>query len=208
MSVFPTFRQYTSWYTAEQPPGYSNTRIELEKAGSSWRKGCDKRRWSEHRMLCGVVKGRAKQLSAAHNADDVASYADAAAALDLEYKMKPSAYFTKYLKKKGNKAAAESDSSSGQAAAAQAAAAAGAAGRRHKRQQVQGKGGTQKGRRSSSRRVGGLGLAAALLGPAKGASVKRMPYVVTLCEVQDASLLGCSSSCTGTVAGAGSSSRA
>jgi hypothetical protein len=140
MSAFSTFRQYTSWYTAEQPPGYSHTRIELEKAGSSWRKGCDKRRWSDHRMLWGAVKGRAKQLTAAHNADDVASYADAAAALDLEHKMKPSAYFSKYLKKKGSKAAAESDSRSGQAAAAQAAAAAGAAGRRHKRQQVQGEG--------------------------------------------------------------------
>jgi hypothetical protein len=135
MSAFSTFRQYTSWYTAEQPRGYSHTRIELEKAGSSWRKGCDKRRWSDHRMLWGVVKGRAKQLTAAHNADDVASYADAAAALDLQHMMKPSAYFSKYLKKKGSKAAAESDSSSGQAAAA-----AGAAGRRHKRQQVQGKG--------------------------------------------------------------------
>ena len=139
MSAFSTFREYTSWFTAEQPPGYSHTRIELEKAGSSWRKGCDKRRWSDHRMLWGVVKGRAKQLTAAHNADDVASYADAAAALDLQHKMKPSAYFSKYLKKKGSKAAAESDSSSGQAAAAQAAAAA-AAGRRHKRQQVQGEG--------------------------------------------------------------------
>jgi hypothetical protein len=87
----------------------------------------------------GVVEGRAKQLTAAHNADDVASHEDAAAALDLEYKMKPSTYFNKYMKKKGSKAAAKSDSSSGQAAAAQAVAAA-AAGRRHKRQQVQGEG--------------------------------------------------------------------
>jgi hypothetical protein len=143
MSAFSTFRQYTSWYTDEQAPGYSQTRIELEKVGSSWRKGCDKRRWSDHRMLWGVVKGRAKQLTAAHSADDIASYADAAAALDLEYKMKPSAYFTKYLKKKGTKVAAESDSSSGLAAAGQAAAAAGAArpGRpKRRRQQVQGEG--------------------------------------------------------------------
>jgi hypothetical protein len=128
MSTFTSFSIFTSWFT-EQPPGFSQTRLELEKARDfSWRKGCDKRRWSDYRMLWGVVKGRAKELTAAASADDVASYADAATALDLQYKIKPSAYFTQFLKKKGSKAAV-SDSSSGQAAAGQAAAGRAAAGR-------------------------------------------------------------------------------
>jgi hypothetical protein len=110
--------------------------MELEKASKySWRKGCDKRRWSDHRKLWGVVKGRAKLLTAADSADDIASYTEAATALDIEYRMKPSAYFNKYLKPKGSKVAAESDSSSGQAAAGQAAA--GCVRPKRRRQQVQ-----------------------------------------------------------------------
>jgi hypothetical protein len=116
MSTFSSFSSFTSWFTA-QPTGFSQSRLQLEKARDfSWRKGYDKRRWSDYRMLWSVVKGRAKQLTAAASADDVASYADAAAALDLQYNLRPSAYFTQYLKKKGSKAAV-SDSSSGQAAA-------------------------------------------------------------------------------------------
>ncbi len=137
MSTFNSFSHYTSWYTAEQPAGYSHTRMELEKASEySWRKGCDKRRWSDHRKLWRVVKGKAKLLTAADSADDIASYTEAATALDIEFRMKPSAYFNKYLKPKGNKVAAQSDSSSGQAAA-------GAARRvrpKRRRQQAQEKG--------------------------------------------------------------------
>jgi hypothetical protein len=125
MSTFSSFSSFTSWFTA-QPTGFSQSQLQLEKARDfSWRKGYDKHRWSDYRMLWSVVKGRAKQLTAAASADDVASYADAAAALDLQYNLnllsEISAYFTQYLKKKGSKAAV-SDSSSGQAAAGQAAA--------------------------------------------------------------------------------------
>jgi hypothetical protein len=120
MSTFSSFSSFTSWFTA-QPTGFSQSQLQLEKARDfSWRKGYDKHRWSDYRMLWSVVKGRAKQLTAAASADDVASYADAAAALDLQYNLnllsEISAYFTQYLKKKGSKAAV-SDSSSGQAAA-------------------------------------------------------------------------------------------
>jgi hypothetical protein len=124
MNHFGSFSQYCSWYNGV-PPGYSQTRLELENARDfSWRKGCDKRRWSDYRMLWGAVASKAQQLTAQGSTADITSYAQAAAALDYEHKMKPCSYFTQYLKRRG-KAAIES-SSSGQPAGGHSASKRGA----------------------------------------------------------------------------------
>ena len=115
MSTFSSFSSFTSWFTA-QPTGFSQSQLQLEKARDfSWRKGYDKRRWSDYRMLWGAVCSRAKDLTAAGSAADITNYADAAAALDLQHKMKPCTYFTQFLKKRGSRVAANGDSSSGEA---------------------------------------------------------------------------------------------
>jgi hypothetical protein len=124
MNTFGSFSQFCSWYNGV-PPGYSQTRLELENAREfSWRKGCDKRRWSDYRMLWGAVASKAQQLTAQGSTADITSYAQAAAALDHEHKMKPCSYFAQYLKKRGK---AETErSSSGQAAGGRSARKRGA----------------------------------------------------------------------------------
>lgn len=114
MSSFRTFAEYQAWYSSA-PPGFTQSRLELETSGqTSWRKGCDKRRWSDYRKLWKVVTAKAQQMTSAAGMRDVATYAAAAAAIDAECGTQPCSYFNLHLKRRG----AAGSSSSSQAAEA------------------------------------------------------------------------------------------